>query len=209
MNESMLTVLILGAELGSVVLLIFIVIVFFLMRRKRSDKQYVAEFITGYKKNLPARIDALKQKLESDYFIIGEDADEVLGKISDTETRLHKRILNLYLGNNRKCLADIGNDISSLNKEWLEIMNESLTNASEVLGKTEIIEKMQHDYTDLKKENEGMRAELVEAMKSMEEMLKEYSLLYAERNDKNENMERLADEYHDMKAKTRVHDKEK
>ena len=51
MSESMLTMLILGAELGGLVFLIFLVGTFIMLRRKRSDKQYVAEFISGYKKD--------------------------------------------------------------------------------------------------------------------------------------------------------------
>lgn len=207
MSESMLTMLILGAELGGLVFLIFIVMAFFLLRRKRSDKKYVAEFISAYKNELPARIGDFKNRLESHFYIVGEDADEVLEKISEAETQLHKRILNLYLGNNRKCLTDIRNDVSSLNERWLAIMNESLSNAAEVLGKTEVITQLQQDYTDLKNENGKMREELAEAMKSMEEMLKEYSLLYAERDDKNETMERLSGEYHEMKEKSESHDK--
>jgi hypothetical protein len=66
---------------------------------------------------------------------------------------------------------------------------------------------MQQDYTELKKENETMRKELAEAMKSMEEMLKEYSLLYADRDDKNEAMERLSGEYEEIKSRTKEHDK--
>lgn len=207
MSEAMLTMLVLGAELGGLVLLIFIVIAFFILRRKRSDKKYVAEFITTYKKDLPTRIEGFKDRLESHFYIVGEDADKVLDKISNTETQLHKRILNLYLGNNRNCLPEIRNDISSLNEEWMAIMNDSLANASNVLGKTEVITQLQHDYTELKKENDGMKKELTEAMKSMEEMLKEYSLLYAERDDKNETMERLSDDYNEMKEKSDSHDK--
>jgi FtsZ-binding cell division protein ZapB len=208
MSEVTLTMLILGAELGGLVLLIFMVIVFFILRRKRSDKHYVAEFISTYKKDLPARIEDFKNRLESHFYIIGDDANEVLGKISNTETRLHKRILNLYLGNNRKCLSDIRNDITSLNENWLGIMTDSLANASDVLGKTEVITQLQHDYDELKKENETIREELADAMQSMEEMLKEYSLLYAERDEKNETMERLSGEYDEIKARTEAHDKD-
>lgn len=207
MSEAMLTMLILGAELGGLVLLIFIVIIFFIFRRKHSDKRYVTDFIATYKKDMPARIEDFKNRLETHCYIVGEDADEVLGNISDTETRLHKRILNLYLGNNRRCLSDIRSDISSMNERWLGVMSDSLSNASDVLGQTEVIKQMQSEYDELKNENETMREELTDAMKSMEEMLKEYSLLYAERDDKNETMERLSGEYEDMKEKTESHDK--
>jgi len=199
--------LILGAELGGIVLLVFLVFMLVLLRRKRSDKQYVAEFISSYKKALPEQTRDFKNRLENHFYVIGEDADEVLDNLSDTETRLHKRILNLYLGNHRKCLADIRKDVAALNENWMLIMNESLTNAAEVLGKSEAITQMQQDYTELKKENTAMREELAEAMSSMEEMLKEYSLLYADRDDKNEAMERLSDEYEEIKTKTERHDK--
>lgn len=207
MSETTLTMLILGAELGGIVLLVFLVFMLVLLRRKRSDKQYVAEFISGYKKALPEQTRDFKNRLENHFYVIGEDADEVLNNLSDTETRLHKRILNLYLGNHRKCLADIRKDVTALNENWLMIMNESLTNAAEVLGKSGTITQMQQDYTELKKENMAMREELAEAMSSMEEMLKEYSLLYADRDDKNETMEKLAGEYQEIKTKTERHDK--
>ncbi|MDT8403617.1 hypothetical protein [Sulfuriflexus sp.] len=207
MTETTLTMLILGAELGGIVLLVFLVFMLVLLRRKRSDKQYVAEFISSYKKALPEQTRDFKNRLENHFYVIGEDADEVLNNLSDTETRLHKRILNLYLGNHRKCLADIRKDVTALNENWLMIMNESLTNAAEVLGKSGAITQMQQDYTELKKENMTMREELAEAMSSMEEMLKEYSLLYADRDDKNEAMEKLAGEYREIKTKTERHDK--
>ena len=192
---------------GGIVLLVFLVFMLVLLHRKRSDKQYVAEFISSYKKALPEQTRDFKNRLENHFYVIGEDADEVLDNLSDTETRLNKRILNLYLGNHRKCLADIRKDVAALNENWMLIMNESLTNAAEVLGKSEAITQMQQDYTELKKENTAMREELAEAMSSMEEMLKEYSLLYADRDDKNEAMERLSDEYEEIKTKTERHDK--
>lgn len=207
MNEGMLTILILGAEFGGLLLLILMVIMFLILRRKRSDKKYVAEFITSYKNDMPTRIEDFKNRLESHFYIVGEDADEVLNKISATETRLHKRILNMYLGNNRACLSDIRNDVASLNERWLDTMSNSLANASETLSKPEVNGQMPDDYDDLKEENATMRKELADAMKSMEEMLKEYSLLYAERDDKNETMERLSSEYDDMKTKKESHDK--
>lgn len=202
MSEANLTMLILGAEFGGLVFLIGVVLVFFIFKRKRSDKEYVADFISSYKKDLPKRIEGVKGRLESSYYVVGEDADEALSKISDTETRLHKRILNLYLGNDRKCLPEIRNDVISLNERWLEVMASSLANAADVLGKTELISQMQNEHIKLENENKTLRTELNEAMKSMEEMLKEYSLLYAERDDKNENMERLAGEYNEIKERT-------
>lgn len=207
MTETTLTMLILGAELGGIVLLVFLVFMLVLLRRKRSDKQYVAEFISSYKKALPEQTRDFKNRLENHFYVIGEDADEVLDNLSNTETRLHKRILNLYLGNHRKCLADIRKDVTALNENWMLIMNESLTNAAEVHGESEAFAKIQQDYAELKKENTAMREELAEAMSSMEEMLKEYSLLYADRDDKNETMEKLAGEYQEIKTKTERHDK--
>ena len=207
MDESMFTLLILGAELGALVLLIAIVMFFFAFRRKQSDKKYVSDFIDTYKKDMPAHRDGFKTRLECDCYIVGEDADDVLDNISDSETRLQKRVLNLYLGNNRACLLDVRKDIASLSETWMDTIGTSLSNASEVLSKPEVIAQLQDDYDSLKSENAVMKTELKDAMQSMEEMLAEYSLLYAESTEKNETMERLSDEYDEIKAKTESHEK--
>ncbi|WP_126453983.1 EGFR-like transmembrane domain-containing protein [Sulfuriflexus mobilis] len=202
MSESVLSMLIVGAEFGAMAILILLVLGFFVLRRRRANKQHVAEFISSYKKDRSERIDNFKERLEGNFYLVGEDADEALNKISNSESRLHKRVLNMYLGNDRDCLKDIRKDVASLNENWMSIMNDSLANASESLGKTEVITQMQKEYSELKQENESMRKELAEAMQSMEEMLKEYSLLYAGRDEKNETMERLSGEFDEMKKKT-------
>lgn len=205
MNEVTTSALFLGAEFGALLTIFFIAVGVYFLRRRAADKRYVANFIEDYKGSVQERHDAMRQALEFESLLIGEDLDSFMSDMSIAEKRLYKRILNMYLGHERKCLFDIRDDMTGINDSWLkamQAMHRSSANDEEGAGSVEELEKKLYD---LKIENNRMSEELADAMQTMESIVKEYSLMYA--GKENETMDRLSSDYNQLKKKADSHKK--
>ena len=201
MNDGLLTMLILGAESGAVILLIFIIVIFMLFRRRRADKAYVRDIIQDYKESKPKNDIDIKSRLEEGCYIAGEDADKVMTMITASEKTLLKRLLNLYLGNERHCLSDIQKDVEDLGNSWISVARESAANAMTTVSNDEAMNVLEGRISEMESENRKMSERLTEAMQTMEEIMVEYGRLYADKDEKDEKMEALSEKFDELKSK--------
>jgi len=200
MNEITTSALVLGAELGAIVLIIFVVVLFVYWRRKKGDKGYVNNFVSTYKEDMDSQREVMKEILASKCFLEGKDANEFIERMDDVEKKLYKNILNMYMGYDRSNLEDIRGDVAGINEEWLKATEKSISNAMENKVDDAEIQALTQEINDLKEENARIAAELEEAMETMEDIVKEYSLMYAGQG--NEKMDKLSSEYNRLKEKS-------
>jgi len=207
MSEAMSTLLLLGAELGLILVIAFVGLAVYFIRRRRDDKRYVAGFISEHKESKGERREIVKQSIKSCLPLVDDDMEEFLDKISDSERKLYKNILNMYLGFERKCLADIRDELSATNNNWVDIIEKSVQQAVD-----EHIQNATSDDNDsvlkdeiasLTEEKNKLTAELAEAMETMEDIVKEYSLMYA--GQENAKMDKLSNDYNKLKSKSDAH----
>jgi len=206
MNEIMTSALVLGAELGAIVLVIFIIVLVLYWRRKKGDKGYVNNFVSTYKEDMDAQREMMREVLASKCFLKGDDANEFIERMDEVEKKLYKNILNMYMGYDRSNLEDIRSDVAGINEEWLKATQISIDKAMGGKVDDAEIQTLTQEINELKEENARIAAELEEAMQTMEDIVKEYSLMYA--GQENEKMDQLSGEYNRLKEKSDAHNDE-
>jgi len=204
MNDSLTTLTLVGSEIGAVLIVFFIFIAVIFVKKRRANKGRVKAFIEDYKNALPEKRAKMKNSLESDCSIVGDDCESLLNTLANSEKKLYKHLLNMYMGYERDSLQDIERGVNNLSELWVGTMMESIRKAAEnsTVGKEEIA-RLETELETLKGENERIAIEFSGAMTTMEEILKEYSLMYA--GQENEKMDGLSDDYEKIKKKSDGH----
>jgi len=206
------SLLLLGAEFGLILVLIFIVGIVYFLRRRKADKRYVDNFIAEHKRTQIERREAAKELMKSSSLLSDENIEVFLDSIHASENRLYKKILNMYLGFERNCLSEIRDDLSETNRNWIETVKNSIKDAVEIhmneMGSVsnENVEELNNKIDSLTKDNKKISADLAEAMETMEDIVKEYSLMYA--GQENPTMDRLSEDYDKLKKKSDSHKEE-
>ncbi len=203
MNETASTIVIIAAEFGAVLLVLFIIALILFLKRRASDKRYVAEFIAEHKKNHANRRDAIREKMVSDSLLSEEELDDFLDNVTASERKLYKRILNMYLGFDRQCLTEIRDELSDINSSWIETVKKNINSVPAGSIPEEKVQELNDKIDELTTENTKIAVDLAEAMETMEDIVKEYSLMYA--GQENETMDRLSDDYQKLKNKSDSH----
>ena len=203
MNETTSTMIFVAAEFGAVLLIFFIIALVLFLKRRASDKRYVAAFIAEHKKNHADRRDAMREKMASDSLLSEEDLDDFLDNVTASEKKLYKRILNMYLGFDRQCLSEIRDDLSDMNITWIDTVKKNIGSIPAGSIPEEKVQELNDKIDELTSENTKIAADLAEAMVTMEDIVKEYSLMYA--GQENETMDQLSDDYQKLKNKSDAH----
>jgi len=213
MNDMTSAMLLLGAELGLLLVVVFVVLLARFIKRRSDDKKYVAEFIAEHKENQAERRAAVKKSIQEENFLVDDELEALLDKMSVSEKKLYKNILNMYLGFERKCFPDIRDELLVINNNWIEAMRQGIAHAAEKHMKEaghlseEKVKELNDKIDSLTEDNMKIAAELSEAMETMEDIVKEYSLMYA--GQENPTMDRLSEDYDKLKKKSDSHSVEK
>ena len=205
MDNTEYPLLLIGAELGIVLVLGFIGLVVYFIRRRKSDKRYVADFIADHKVKQEERRAAMKSTMQVDSLLVNEDLEKFLDKMGMSEKHLYRCVLNMFLGFDRQCLLEIRDELLNINNNWINVVQKSISNSAEIHlnqaneASSGGVGELNKQIESLTAENKKMSGELSEAMETMEEILKEYSLMYA--GQENKTMDRLSDDYDKLKKK--------
>jgi len=203
MSEAMSTLIIISAEFGVVLLILFVMLVVMFIKRRTSDKQYVTSFIADHKSSQAGKQNEMRELMASESLLSGKDLDQFLNDIALLERKLYKRILNMYLGFDRKCLPEIRHVLSQLNQSWIGTLQKNKNILSSENASEETTHGLKSKIDVLTAENLKINSELTEAMETMEDILKEYSLMYAGQG--NEKMDKLSNDFQKLKDKSNLH----
>ncbi|MCK4742393.1 MAG: hypothetical protein KAT25_01095 [Sulfuriflexus sp.] len=212
MDEALDSLLLIGAEVGAVLILGFIALVVYFIRRRASDKRYVTDFIADHKSKQEERRSAIKTSMQADSLLIDEDLENFLNKMGLSEKHLYRCVLNMFLGFDRKCFSEIRTELLNINNNWIDAVQKSISNSAEMhLHQAKEasggdIEGLNKQLESLTADNKKMASELAEAMETMEDIVKEYSLMYA--GQENQTMERLSKDYDELKKKSESYNSE-
>lgn len=204
MSDSLTTLALVGSEIGAILIFLFAVIILVFVNRRRENKGRVKLFIDNYKEQLPEQRAKLKKSLETECSVVGEDCEKFLNTLAGSEKKLYKHLLNMYMGYERDSLEDIQRGVNRLSELWITAMMENIRKAAEnsTVGKEEI-ERLEVELGSLQEEKERIAIEFSGAMTTMEEILKEYSLMYA--GQENKKMDELSEDYNEIKKKADSH----
>ena len=203
MNETMSTMIFIAAEFGVILLILFVVALILFLRRRASDKRYVASFIAAHKQNQADNRDSMREKMLADTLLGEDELDKFLDMVGTSERKLYKRILNMYLGFDRKCFSEIRDELLHMNNRWIDTLQKNITLISESSVSEERVQELNDTIDKLTAKNKKITTELAEAMETMEDIVKEYSLMYA--GQETEKMDKLSDDYKKLKDKSDSH----
>lgn len=199
MSEVSSTAIFIAAEFGAILLILFVVVFVIFLKRRASDKRYVTVFIEDHKASCAGRREAMREKMMSNLLLREEELDDFLDNINISEKKLYKHILNMYLGFERQCLPEIRDDISDINNYWVETIQKNTGLKVQDSAPEEKTGDLNSKIDELTTENTKMSTDLKKAMETMDDIIKEYSLMYA--GEENDKMDSLSDDFQNLKNK--------
>lgn len=194
MNDSVLSVVLIFAELGGVLLLALIVVAFRYIRSSKKDAGTTSALIDQIKKIIPKHRDQLKDYFKGNTDEVKVDFD--IETLMKDERKIYERLIKVSITKNIDLLKLTTEDINSLINNYVRLLAlkvESETNS----------EKESRILT-FKKENESLRLEIASlksrldiSNESLENMMGEFSSMYE--GGKKEGEQRLKNEMYQLK----------
>jgi chromosome segregation ATPase len=118
------------------------------------------------------------------------------------EKQIYNRVLNIFLGHERENLAQLQNDVENMANAYRKLVDSA--QSIKVVERGENPKQNAHLRLQIKQlENEKAKLErdLAESMVSMENMLKEYTQMYAGGGAKKEGVKHIENELTQLKRK--------
>lgn len=193
------------SELGAVLLLLFFFLAWKLVKRKVNNKNHVKDFMGSYNDRKSENTSSIISSFKTACNIEDETAKKLAGSINASERKLYRRVLNLILGNEKNNLFEIQKDMVGLSESWMGVLKIAAKSTAEV-GESKV------DNAHLSKQNEFLKSEnsrlsdnylhvrsrLQTAVELLENLVKEYSMLYSE-GESSQIVEAIEEELNEMK----------
>jgi len=180
MTESLTSMLVIFSEIGIVLALGAIIVLFVALRRKRRENSLAQHFVETLKENENTRknnlMDVLQKVHEMDANLATKTAESMLG----CEKQIYNRVLRMFLGRDRGSLAQLQKDVENMASAYRKLVDVAQTTT--VVERADSPKNQAQLRAQLKQvtaERDKVQKDLDEAMVSMENMLKEYTLMYS------------------------------
>lgn len=177
MSESLLSFIIVFAELGGVLLLIGIIwVVYFIYTIKKENKN-TRDLIEQVKEALPPHRQQLSEYFSSIAGLQDKKSELNISTLMQREKKLYDHLINVSINRDMTLLRLTADDINSLINDYVRLLKITID--------TEVDDgKASHELA-LKKENEALRIEnaslksrLEKATETIENMMGEFSSMY-------------------------------
>ena len=176
MSEFVTTLLLIGTETSVMLLIILGVVVFIHFRKNKHDKQRAMVLVNKLKDSEAERRKNLELVMQETYGVEGDELEEQVNELIQTEKRLYSKILKMYMGRDRETIKTIDKDVRKIIDAYRGLVEQP--------GGEEGDEKAA-GLLILRNENEALRlakaqleADLAAAMETMENMMSEYANMY-------------------------------
>lgn len=211
MTEIDYSAMILLAEIAIFLAVVAGAVSYVLIRRRRKKQKMVKNFILEFKTENDSRTanvtDILREFRKYDEVI----AAEMANVIRQHEKNLYKNVLNMLLDSNKVDMETIDKSVKLLMNSCLEVQNSEQyereireiaeanaakgveLEAGQIIVEEKEMDRLQDRNKKLYQENERINAELKNAMETMEEVMKEYTAMYAGQNPKMESLSQKVD----------------
>lgn len=196
MNNSIMSVVIIFAELGGFLLLVVVAAVIYYFRMVKREGGYTKELVNSIKRTIPKRRSNLtthfKDKVGLEENEIGFNVETLI----DQEKKLYEHLINVSVHKDTSLLKLTINDINTLINDYVRMLT----------LKGNIVANNDRDSRELqlRKENEALRVEVVSLQKrlhaeteTIENMMSEFSSMYE--GGKKEGEQRLKNEMYKLK----------
>ncbi|MGD8526174.1 MAG: hypothetical protein PVJ63_07985 [Thioalkalispiraceae bacterium] len=196
MSESLVSILVIFAEVGILLAIAVGFVVYIFLKRRRSDRALVVKLVKKLKENEAVRREHLLEILKQDYELDDEEAEKKADGLLGFEKRIYNRVTKFFIGKEKDKISNFDKDVQALAQGY------------SLLGKqaAEVVEKGRDNEHILRKENQELRkknakleADLEASMESMETMMAEYANMYE--GGSKEGEQRLKNEMYQLKQK--------
>ena len=180
MNEYWTGLLVVFSQLGVVLALIAVAAIIYFVVRKAKDNNLAREFINTLKQSELGRKDTLSEALQKVHNMEPKEANDTVQMMLGSEKRIYNRALKLFLGHDRDSLRTLQKDVENMAAEYRKLVAKSDNVQIIERGDNPKIEaQLRMTIKQLTAERDKLQKDLDEAMSSMENMLKEYTSMYA------------------------------
>lgn len=194
MSDSLLSTLLIFAELGAALLLYVLVMTFFLMRRNRKDSVVSETFIAKVKKSLPTRQDRLVELFKNSLALDANKAEQNAESLVREEKHLYSHLIRIFVAKERELLNLITDDMDNLTDHYLRLLTESGDDKKEKESREVLLKR---ENKALREENKELKSKLEASMASIESIMSEYASMYE--GGQKEGEQRLKNEMYQLK----------
>lgn len=194
MNDSLLSLTLIFAELGAVLLLVLVVLVIRFILSSKKDVKDTHGLIKHIKSMFPVRrgqlSDFFKNKLEKNKI------DFNIETLINDERKIYDRLVNISITKDTSSLKFTTDDINSLINDYVRLL--SLKAEKEIekeKGSTSLMLKKENEA--LRLENVSLKTRLDTSNETVENMMGEFSSMYE--GGKKEGEQRLKNEMYQLK----------
>ena len=201
MTESVTSLLVVFSEVGIFLALGGIVLLFFVLRRKRRENNLAKHFVENLRMGEEGRkhslMDVLQKVHEMDADLAAKTAQSMLA----CEKQIYSRVLKMFLGKDRGSLAQLQKDVENMATAYRKLVDTAESVKIVERGENPKIQaQLRGQIKQLTAERDKLQKDLDEAMLSMENMLKEYTLMYSG-GTKKEGVKHIENELSQLKQK--------
>ena len=196
MNNSIMSVVIIFAELGGFLLLVVVAAVIYYFRMVKREGDYTKELVNSIKRTIPKRRGNLTNHFKDK---VGLEENEIgfnVETLIDKEKKLYEHLINVSVHKDTSLLKLTINDINTLINDYVRMLT----------LKGNIVANNDRDSRELqlRKENEALRVEVASLQKrlhaeteTIENMMSEFSSMYE--GGKKEGEQRVKNEMYKLK----------
>lgn len=196
MSDSLLSIIIIFAELGGILLIVVLAWGVFFIRNAKKDGGYTKDLISAIKKIIPEHREKLKEHFENEMDIDAEKSKANVESLLNSEKRLYEHLVNVSINKDTSLLKLTIKDINTLINDYVRMLT---LKGQKLSNETRDARELQ-----LRKENEALRIEnsslknqLTAETETIENMMKELSAMYE--GGKKEGEQRVKNEMYKLK----------
>ncbi len=196
MSESLLSLTIIFAELGGVLLLIAICWIIYFMFNVKKENRNTRELIKHIKAVIPAHRDTLTNYFKNELELEENKADFNIDTLIKDERKIYDRLIKVSISKDTSLLKLTTEDINALINDYVRLLA--------LKAEKETSKNKESHEVKLRKENETLRVEsaslkkrLDSATETIENMMGEFSSMYE--GGKKEGEKRVKNEMYKLK----------
>ncbi len=180
MNESLTGMLVIFSEIGAMLALALVIFLIYIARRNHKDRLSAKTFVENLHQHEAKRKEDMVHILETIHKMDHENAIKAAHGMLTCEKQIYNRVLKIFLGHDREGLAQLQKDV-----EYMASTYRKLNDPVETIKEVDRGENPKHSAAlrtqvkQLENEKAKLEKDLAESMRSMENMAKEYTLMYA------------------------------
>lgn len=175
MNEGLISILVIFAELGLLLIILAAIYIFLKVKSRKLDRMLVVNLVKRLKDNEPVRREHLVELLKLDYEMDENNAKEKADNLIGCEKVIYNRVIKLFLGKDKHKLSQLDNDVNNLANGYC-LLGKQKAAPAETDRDNELL--LRKENQELRKHRAKLEADLEASITTMEAMMAEYANMY-------------------------------